>query len=252
MVHFVLLCRARLRPTTKAQNMPRSSEHWKPRKLSRNLSLPRTAQRPPSPPSPPIPSMPALTKQVMPRSLLSCPPHPCHVGLLPWSATDVPATLVHAWPISLCNGTARPPHFPNTLERRMITSNIADSVLETVQWLLLRNTGVTRAFEATALFWEGPLSVCLICILYAATSPRTAWQILFPCGYTADYAKRIAKAPVRALLLTGLILINPKYCILLSSGCVNLGLLWLGNLPSAYTGKCYWCQLFFLTVLTVK
>ena len=34
----------------------------------------------------------------------------------------------------------------------MITSNIADFVLETVQWLLLRNTRVKRAFEAPALF----------------------------------------------------------------------------------------------------
>ena len=60
------------------------------------------------------------------------------------------------------------------------------------------------------------------------------------------------EGPRKGIILTGLILINPNYCILLSSGYVKLGLLWLGNLPSAYTGKCYWCQLFFLTVLTVK
>lgn len=67
---FVLLCRAKPRPTTKAVNMPRSSNHRSPRKISRKVQPPRTAalrqSPPPPPPLPPaLQSLPAaLTNQV--------------------------------------------------------------------------------------------------------------------------------------------------------------------------------------------
>lgn len=66
---FVLLCRAKPRPTTKAVNMPRSSNHRSPRKISRKVQPPRTAALRQSPPPPPLPpalqSLPAaLTNQV--------------------------------------------------------------------------------------------------------------------------------------------------------------------------------------------